>query len=85
MNARGTLPGFSGTWLDTEFKVNGETFTLHYASYRIYSAHVGYERSGFSTRIAAVYRSDYLDTIGDSAEFDIYVAPNTQLDFTLSY
>ena len=81
----GLLVGFSGTWLDTEFKVNGETFTLPNASDRIYSAHVGYERSGFSTRIAAVYRNDYLDTIGDSADFDIYVAPNTQLDFSLDY
>ena len=81
----GLLVGFSGTWLDTEFKVAGDTFTLPNASDRIYSAHLGYERSGFSARVAAVYRNDYLDTIGDSADFDIYVAPNTQLDFSLDY
>ena len=32
-----------------------------------------------------MYRNDYLDAIGDSADFDIYVAPNTQLDFSLDY
>ena len=37
------------------------------------------------TRLAAVYRSEYLDSIGKGRAFDIYVAPNTQLDFSLDY
>ncbi|MNN40492.1 TonB dependent receptor [compost metagenome] len=51
----------------------------------MYSAHVGYEWAGFSTRLAGVYRSEYLDTIGKSSAYDIYVAPHTQLDFSLDY
>ena len=86
----GLLVGASGTWLDTDFDpgLDGradDEFTLPRASKHVYSAHVGYEKAGFSTRLAAVYRSEYLDTLGDSAAYDIFVAPNTQLDFSLDY
>lgn len=86
----GLLVGASGTWLDTDFNPGledreGDDFTLPRASKHVYSAHVGYEKAGFSTRLAAVYRSEYLDTLGDSRAYDIYVAPNTQLDFSLDY
>ena len=86
----GLLVGASGTWLDTDFDPGledraDEDFTLPRASRHVYSAHVGYEKDGFSTRLAAVYRSEYLDTLGDSRAYDIFVAPNTQLDFTLDY
>ncbi|RAX27202.1 hypothetical protein, partial [Enterococcus sp. HPCN18] len=63
----------------------GEDFTLPRASKHVYSAHIGYEKYGLSTRLAAVYRSEYLDSIGKGRAFDIYVAPNTQLDFSLDY
>lgn len=86
----GLLVGASGTWLETDFDpgLDGradEDFTLPRASKHVYSAHLGYEKDGFSTRIAAVYRSEYLDTLGDSRAYDIFVAPNTQLDFSLDY
>ncbi|MFL9582257.1 TonB-dependent receptor [Stenotrophomonas sp. AB1(2024)] len=86
----GLLVGASGTWLETDFDpgLDGradEDFTLPRASKHVYSAHLGYEKAGFSTRLAAVYRSEYLDTLGDSRAFDIFVAPNTQLDFSLDY
>jgi len=86
----GLLVGVSGTWLDTDFDpgVAGrerDDFMLPRASKHVYTAHIGYEKAGFSTRVAAVYRSEYLDTLGDSAAYDIYVAPNTQLDFSLDY
>ncbi|QHB71032.1 TonB-dependent receptor [Stenotrophomonas sp. 364] len=86
----GLLVGASGTWLDTDFDpgVAGrerDDFMLPRASKHVYTAHIGYEKAGFSTRLAAVYRSEYLDTLGDSAAYDIYVAPNTQLDFSLGY
>ncbi|WNH50148.1 TonB-dependent receptor [Stenotrophomonas aracearum] len=86
----GLLVGASGTWLDTDFDpgLDGradEDFTLPRASKHVYSAHLGYEKEGFSTRLAAVYRSEYLDTLGDSGAYDIFVAPNTQLDFSLDY
>nr|WP_251006401.1 TonB-dependent receptor [Stenotrophomonas sp. ISL-67] len=86
----GLLVGASGTWLETDFDpgLDGradEDFTLPRASKHVYSAHLGYEKAGFSTRLAAVYRSEYLDTLGDSRAYDIFVAPNTQLDFSLDY
>jgi TonB-dependent receptor len=86
----GLLVGASGTWLDTKFDAGikdraGEDFTLPRASKHVYSAHIGYEKYGVSTRLAAVYRSEYLDSIGKGRAFDIYVAPNTQLDFSLDY
>jgi TonB-dependent receptor len=86
----GLLVGASGTWLDTGFDpgIAGrehDDFTLPRASRNVYSAHVGYEWGGFSTRLAGVYRSQYLDSIGDSRAYDIHVAPHTQLDFSLDY
>lgn len=86
----GLLVGASGTWLDTDFdpglaKRAGEDFTLPRASKNVYSAHIGCEKYGLSTRVAAVHRSEYLDTLGAGRAFDIYVAPNTQLDFSLDY
>lgn len=86
----GLLVGASGTWLETDFDpgLDGradEDFALPRASKHVYSAHLGYEKAGFSTRLAAVYRSEYLDTLGDSRAYDIFVAPNTQLDFSLDY
>lgn len=92
--ASGLLVGASATWLDTEFNLPaastntdraGETFTLPQSSEYLYSAHVGYEMGPLSTRIAAVYRSEYLEEIGDDSNFDIWVAANTQLDFSLDY
>src|SRR5690606_26362752 len=88
--SNGLLFGASATWLDTEFTLptgstvadrSGETFTLPLSSEHLYSVHVGYEKGGLSTRLAAVYRSEYLDEIGDSTDMDIWVAANTQLDF----
>lgn len=86
----GLLVGLSGTWLDTEFVAGtedraGEEFALPLSSERLYSAHLGYERGGLSARLAAVYRSEYLDEIGDGPDYDIWVAPHTQLDLTLDY
>ncbi len=86
----GLLVGASGTWLDTDFDPGladraGDDFMLPRASKHVYSAHVGYEKHGLSTRIAAVYRSEYLDSIGAGRAFDVFVAPHTQLDFSLDY
>ena len=86
----GLLVGLSGTWLDTEFVAGtedraGETFALPLSSERLYSAHIGWENDRLSTRLAAVHRSEYLDEIGDDARYDLWVAPNTQLDFSLDY
>ena len=86
----GLLVGLGATWLDTEFVAGtedraGETFPLPLSSERLYSAHIGWENDRLSTRLAAVHRSEYLDEIGDDARYDLWVAPNTQLDFSLDY
>jgi len=84
----GLLLGASATFLDTEFELPsrpGEMFALPRASDRVYSAFIGYEKGGLSARLAAVHRGDYLDEIGDERAFDIHVASNTQLDFTIDY
>ena len=84
----GLLFGVGATWLDTEFSLPqrpGETFTLPRASENIYSAYLGYEQGGLSARLSLANRSEYLDEIGDSPDYDIYVAENTQLDLSLSY
>lgn len=86
----GLLLGLSGTWLDTEFTAGtedraGETFALPLSSEKLWSGHVGWENEHVSMRLAAVYRSEYLDSIGESADYDIYVSPNTQLDFSLDW
>ncbi|MBB4126095.1 TonB-dependent receptor [Xanthomonas translucens] len=86
----GLLGGVSGTWLHTEFDPgledrDSEDFTLPRASRNVYTAFLGYERDGFSTRLSAVYRSAYLDELGKARDYDIFVAPNTQLDFSLDY
>jgi TonB-dependent receptor len=86
--ASGMLVGLAATYLDTEFTLPqrpGETFTLPRASENVYSAYVGYEWGGLSTRLSLANRGEYLDSIGDDPNFDLYVAENTQLDFTLSY
>lgn len=86
----GLLVGLSGTWLDTEFVAGtedraGEKFELPLSSEQLYSAHIGWENDRISTRLAAVYRSEYLDEIGDDARYDLWVGSNTQLDFSLDY
>uniref|UniRef100_A0A8J8AXV3 TonB-dependent receptor n=1 Tax=Coralloluteibacterium stylophorae TaxID=1776034 RepID=A0A8J8AXV3_9GAMM len=85
----GLLYGVSATFLDATFDagINGrdEDFDLPRASDRVYSAYLGYENFGLSARLAAQYRSEYLEEVGDAPIFDVYVAPHTQLDFTLNY
>lgn len=84
--SNGLLFGVSGTWLDTEYEINGKKITLPNASDRLYSAHIGYENDRISTRLAAVHRNDYLDEMDSKdPDFNIWVAANTQLDFTLDY
>lgn len=84
----GLLAGASATWLHTKFDPGldgraGESFALPRASRNVYTAFLGYERGRVSTRLSAVHRSAYLDELGKGPGYDIYVAPNTQLDFGL--
>src|SRR5690606_9439752 len=84
----GFLIGTNATFLDTEFEINertGETFQLPRASEEVFNLYLAYERGRLSTRLSANWRSQFLDEIGESREFDIYVADHNQWDLTLSY
>ncbi len=84
----GFLIGTNATFLDTEFEISertGETFQLPRASEEVFNLYLAYERGRLSTRLSANWRSQFLDQIGESREFDIYVADHNQWDLTFSY
>ncbi len=75
------------TWTDSEARVfdrDGEVpFFLQ--SENIGNVAIFFEKYGFAARLALNYRSEYLDSLGDDVETDIYVAERQQLDFKASY
>lgn len=84
----GFLIGANATFLDTEFEINkrpGETFQLPRASEEVFNLYIGYERGRFSGRLSSNWRSEFLEELGDSKDFDIYVANHNQWDLTLAY
>lgn len=50
----------------------------------VWNLALGYEKYGLSLRLAASYRNDYLDELGDldDPETDLYAADHLQLDFS---
>lgn len=83
----GFLIGANATLLDTEFTVDGrtETFSLPQAAEESANVYVGYEQGRFSGRVSYSFRGEYLEEIGDSREFDVYVMESQQLDLTASF
>ncbi len=86
----GTLVGFNYTYTDAEGDVpdgNGglRSIPLPAASKHTYNAMLGYEKGGFSGRITASYRDEYLDELGDDAESDRYVKDHLQIDASAKY
>lgn len=84
----GFLMGVNATFLDTKFKIaerSGETFILPRASEQVFNLYLGYELGRFSTRLSSNWRSEFIDEIGGSKEFDIYVADHNQWDLTFAY
>lgn len=84
----GFLIGANATLLDTDLGVlerPDESFELPLASEQSGNVYLGYERSRFSARVSLSYRSEYLDSLGDTTDFDIYVDDNTQLDLLATY
>jgi TonB-dependent receptor len=86
---RGLGVSLSYTWTDSEAEVEvlGATRKVPFF---LQSEHIGnvalfYELSGLELRLAYAYRSEYLDTIGDTEESDLYVDTHGQLDFKASY
>ena len=86
----GTLVGFNYTYTDAEGDVpDGDggfrTIALPSAAKNTYNATLGYEKGGFSGRVTASYRDEYLDELGDDAETDRYVKDHLQIDASAKY
>ncbi|HEU4484304.1 MAG TPA: TonB-dependent receptor [Povalibacter sp.] len=89
------LPGFwrgfgvsvSYTWTDSEAEVfdRDDKVPFFLQSEHIGNVAVFYEVNGIELRLAYAYRSDYLDSLGNTAAEDLYVAEHGQLDFKASY
>jgi TonB-dependent receptor len=84
---RGLGTSVSYTWTDSEAEVFDRDEKVPFF---LQSEHVGnvalfYELQGLELRLAYAYRSEYLDSLGDSAEQDLYVDTHGQLDFKVSY
>ncbi|HKU14869.1 MAG TPA: TonB-dependent receptor [Steroidobacteraceae bacterium] len=86
---RGLGVSLSYTWTDSEADVLVPE-GVRKVPFFLQSEHIGniavfYELSGLELRLAYAYRSEYLDSIGDSAAQDLYVDEHGQLDFKASY
>jgi TonB-dependent receptor len=86
---RGLGVSLSYTWTDSEAEVD-VLGVARKVPFFLQSEHIGnvalfYELSGIELRLAYAYRSEYLDTIGDTEESDLYVDTHGQLDFKASY
>lgn len=84
----GVLVGANLTMLDTELDVSerpGERFSLPESADRAGNFYLGYENGKLSTRLSVSYRDKFLSEVGDDPNYDIYVAPHTQVDATASY
>jgi TonB-dependent receptor len=86
---RGLGVSISYTWTDSEAEVQ-VLDTTRKVPFFLQSEHIGnvalfYELNGLELRLAYAYRSEYLDTIGDTADQDLYVDTHGQLDFKASY
>jgi TonB-dependent receptor len=84
----GFLIGANATLLRTRLDVAqrpNESFGLPLSADRAGNVFLGYERGPFSGRVSYTRRGEYLNTLGDDANFDVYVEGNTQVDFVASW
>jgi TonB-dependent receptor len=84
---RGLGMSISYTWTDSEAEVfdREEKVPFFMQSEHIGNVALFYELKGLELRLAYSYRSEYLDTLGDTADQDLYVDTHGQLDFKASY
>ena len=75
------------TYTDSEAKVFGRADELPFfrQSDHIGNVAIYYEKYGFDARLALAYRSEYLDILVGSPDFDVYIDDRAQLDFKASY
>lgn len=81
----GLLFSANYTYTDAEGEVLGRTIPLPASSKNTLTGVVGYEKGPISLRVAATYRSGYLDELGSDAESDRYVKNHLQWDVTSKY
>jgi TonB-dependent receptor len=85
----GLLVGANYTYVDSEGRFNTEDgqrkIALPGTSKNVYNAMLGYEKYGFSLRLAATHRSEYLDEVSPSANEDRWVLGHLQYDLTARY
>ena len=85
----GLLVGVNYTYVDSEGKFNTEDgerkISLPGTSQNVYNAMLGYEKYGFSLRLAATHRSEFLDEVSSNGEEDRWVLSHLQYDVTARY
>ena len=75
------------TWTDSEAETfdRDDKVPFFLQSDDILSASLFWADYGFEARLGYAYRSEYLDTVGEDADSDLYVDAHGQLDFKASY
>jgi TonB-dependent receptor len=81
----GLLVNFNYTYTDARVDVLGRNVPLPASSRHNFNAVGGYEKGGFSFRLAGTFRDRYLDELGGDDESDRYVQPHFQLDMSARY
>jgi TonB-dependent receptor len=88
----GLLVAANYTYVDTKSKLplpdgGVRKIGLPFQARHTANVSLGYEKHGFSARIAASYRDRILDEVGDPEDsaFDVYIDDHIQLDLTASY
>jgi TonB-dependent receptor len=81
----GLIAGVNYTYTYATGDLADRTIPLPASSRHTVNAMIGYEKGGFSARLAASYRSGYLDEIGGDPQEDRFVKDHMQYDVTVKY
>ncbi|MGH8242426.1 MAG: TonB-dependent receptor [Steroidobacteraceae bacterium] len=75
------------TWTDSEADTfdRDDKVPFFLQSDDVASVSLFWAKYGFEARLGYAYRSEYLDTVGEDPESDLYVDSHGQLDFKASY
>lgn len=78
----GIVLGLNFTYTDSEGSLGDRKIPLVAAAKNTFNAMLGYERGRVSLRLAATYRDEYLDEIGDGPLEDRWVKDHVQYDLS---
>lgn len=81
----GLLVNLNYTFTDARVDVLGRRVPLPASSKHNFNAILGYEKDGFSFRVAGTFRDKYLDALGEDAETDRMIRSHFQLDMSARY